>query len=339
MTGGWGKIIIYPTYLFIKHMRRSVFYICFVALFATCGQNYFGETVRFMLEDSVIIDSHGLLNLAHADEYGNMLIVNKDTRQVIRYNATSGECDVVQTQLRGIANVFQICDTLLFVDGLPSFAFMSPSDADPVYIPRTMDMTSNAIMSKGNVNIAGIDLTGDNTWFAINSFDPSDADAVPIHVVTIEPRAKVDDYLLTGHLLKTNNRIAFIFDWLGEYYVIDGHTDSLVKYGTLPLLGEADKFETQGDIPYYQAYSADVFRDSLIFVLREVDFETVNPKLPTEKELLLTLRRRIHVFDEDMLPVASGMLPYRATQIRISGDKLYALHHGENKIYRYRIVF
>ena len=311
----------------------------FIALLAACKQNYFGETVKFILDDSVIIDSPGLLKLTHVDEHGNIIIVNKDTRQVIRYDAGLGQNDIVQMQLRGISNVFEICDTLLFVDGLPLFAVMRSLNAEPIYVPRTMDMTSNAIMSKGNVYMAGIDITRDNTWFAINSFDPSDADAVPIHVVNIEPRTNVDDYLLTGHLLKTNNRIDFIFDWLGEYYVIDGITDSIIKYGTLPLLGEADKFETEGDIPYYQAYSTDVFNDSLIFVLREIDFETVNPQHPMEKELLATLRRRVHVFDENMLPIASGLLPYRATQIRISGDKLYALHHGESKIYRYRIVF
>lgn len=313
--------------------------MCFVVLFMACKQSYFGETVKFIVEDSIIIYSPGLLKLTHVDEYGNMLIVNKDTRHLIRYDAGFGKNHILQMQLRGISNVFEICDTLLFVDGLPSFAIISSLNAEPIYVPRTMDMTSNAIVSKGNVYMAGIDLTHDNTWFAINSFDPTDADVLPIHVVNIEPRAHVDDYLLTGHLLKTHSSIVFIFDWLGEYYVIDGITDSIVKYGNLPLLGEADKFETEGEIPYYQAYSADVFNDSLIFVLREVDFETVNPQHPAEKKLLATLRRRVHVFDENMLPIASGLLPYKATQIRISGNNLYALHHGENKIYKYRIVF
>ena len=320
-------------------MKKKLLYMCFVVWFMACKQSYFGETVKFIVDDSIIIYSPGLLKLMHVDEYGNMLIVNKDTRHVIRYDAGLGKNHILQMQLRGISNVFEICDTFLFVDGLPSFAIISSFNAEPIYVPRTMDMTSNAIVSKGNVYMAGIDLTHDNTWFAVNSFDPTDADVAPIHVVNIEPRVHVDDYLLTGHLLKTHNSIAFIFDWLGEYYVIDGVTDSIVKYGNLPLLGEADKFETEGEIPYYQAYSADVFNDSLIFVLREVDFETVNPQHPVEKELLATLRRRVHVFDENMLPVASGLLPYKATQIRISGNNLYALHHGENKIYKYRIVF
>lgn len=318
-------------------MNRFIMFVIFVALFTACGHSEFNKIVDFVLDDSLIIDCEGLLKLSHVYEDGNMLIVNNDTRQVIRYNATLNEYNIFQMQLRGIANVFEIFDSLLFVDGLPSFAFIKHTSAE--YIPRTMDMTSNVIMSKGNVYMAGIDLTRDNTWFAINSIDPTDADFLPIHVVNIEPQAKVDDYLLTGHLLRTNNRLAYIFDWLGEYYIIDGVTDSILKYGNLPLLGESDKFNSESEIPYYQAYSADVYKDSLIFVLREVDFETVNPKHPTEKELLTTLRRRIHVFDENMLPIASGLLPYKATQIRINGNNLYALHHGENKIYKYKIVF
>lgn len=90
--------------------------------------------------------------------------------------------------------------------------------------------------------------------------------------------------------------------------------------------------------PYYQAYSADVLYDSLLVVLREVDFETVSVDSPIEQQVEKTMRKRVQIYNSKLQEIGSQLLPIRATNIKIIDNKyLFASHINDEKCYIYEI--
>ncbi|MDY0144230.1 MAG: hypothetical protein RBR97_20295 [Bacteroidales bacterium] len=294
---------------------------------------------RISLIDSLTIQKFHIDKLPEINNT-KYFFLNKEKQQVIIRDTLSRQIQVCNFShiLSHILNLVLINDSIIFIDGIPNTIFFNLKNGDKKILFKNMDMTSNPILNNGNIYIAGIDLSIDTPLFTLNILDYSDNHLLPFSICDIEPKAKIEDLFLTGHLIKTQNRLAFIYDWLGEYYLINKHDEQILKNGFLPLMGNSKKFENnEYSPPYYQAYSTSVYKDSLIFILREVDFESVNPDSPHEKTVLSTLRKRIHIFNEDMELTDSFLLQKKATQIKIVGNKMYTLHHKDNIIYIYEI--
>lgn len=322
-------------------MRNSLMLIV-VSFFLSCScsndENHFNDK-KIVLIDSLTIKNHSIDKLPEVFK-STQLFLNKEKQQIIQRDTINGQIQNYNFShlLSHILNLKAFKDSLLFIDGIPNFIILNLEDGEYDVIFKNMDMTSNPIISNDNFYISGINFQLDTPRFSLNVIDFYEQQIIPISICEIEPKMEIEDFLLTGHLIQTKNRLIFIYDWLAEYYILDKTNEQILKNDFLPLMGDNKKFENKGSKPaYYQAYSATVYNDSLIFILREVDFETVNPDSPKEKAVISTLRKRIHVFNENMELKNSFLLPNKATQIKIIANKLYTLHHKDNKIYIYEI--
>ncbi len=247
-----------------------------------------------------------------------------------------------------IGKIFNISivDSLLFVQGSPELLIYNLHSQKIISKQRFIfDMASQIHKVNDIFVCAAIRRDSDEEeYFSLHQFKLDEKLGL-VHVAKqtqIEPDTEVDDFLLTGHLLNlpTKNSLVFVFDWLGEYYEIDKTTYHLRKHQKLPYFGDTKKFVSQSSElpPYYQAYSAEMLHDSLVVILREVDFETASASNPNEKQIEKTMRKRVQIYTSKFQKIGSQLLPIRATNIEIIDDKyLFATHLNDEKCYIYEI--
>ncbi|WP_423127538.1 hypothetical protein [Gaoshiqia sp. Z1-71] len=332
------------TSLMILAFMRTIQALLFLAIYLlySCNNNTEPpEHKMIVLVDSLIIDNYHIDKLPEIFE-NRQLFLNKERIEIVMRNIVNRQIQTYNFShiLSHILSLKVFNDSMLFIDGIPNFIILNLHSKEYEVVFKNMDMTSNPILNNGEIYIAGINLELDTPLFSMNVLDYFEQQILPTSICEIEPKKEVEDFLLTGHLIQTKNRLIFIYDWIGEYYILDKTKEFILKNDFLPLMGNNKKFINKAMInnpAIYQAYSADVYEDSLIFILREVDFETVDPESPDEESVISTLRKRIHVFNEDMELKSSFLLPNKATQIKIIGNYLYTLHHKDNKIYFYEI--
>lgn len=233
-------------------------------------------------------------------------------------------------------------DSILYVHTITSLVkFNIPQKKIVSEEDLTFDMVSNFITQEKSIYFGGINMNLDSPFFSLHRFSKDSVMSKSEVVLSIEPNqnAFIPEILLTGYLLKIKNKMVFIFDWIGEYIIVDTISWEVQSRGKLPFFGKMENFEYESDLfsPFYQAYSADVFADSLIWILREVDFESVDSDYPDEITLHKTLRKRMHAFDKEMNLIFSFMLPHKATYFNIIENQLFTVHADENKCYFYEI--
>ncbi|NJL15245.1 MAG: hypothetical protein HC913_21055 [Microscillaceae bacterium] len=239
-----------------------------------------------------------------------------------------------------------IVDSLLFVQGSPELLIYNLHSQKIIAKHRfAFDMVSQIQKVNDVFVCAAIRRDSDEEeYFCLHQFK-FDKKLGLVHLTKqtqLEPDMEVDNFLLTGHLLNlpAKNSLFFVFDWLGEYYEIDKTTYKVKQHQKLPYFGDVKKFIAQSSElpPYYQAYGAHVLHDSLLVILREVDFETTSVSNPNEKQVEKTVRKRVQIYNSKLQKIGSQLLPIRATNIKIIDNKyLFASHLNDEKCYIYEI--
>lgn len=232
----------------------SFFYCCKIGQIPT-------NEVNITLIDSITILNHQIDKLPEIYR-DHQYFIDKEKIQIFSKNLKNGIIKDLNfsSVLSHILNLQILNDSLIYIDGIPNFIVFNLQRNDYIVYPKNMDMTSNPIVSNENIYIAGINFDSETPLFSINVIDYCDGRFEPVAIKNIEPENKVENYLLTGHLLQNNNRLFFIFDWLGEYYIIDKSNEDTIKHDLLPLLGDEKQFiGNAGSPPYYQAYSASMY--------------------------------------------------------------------------------
>lgn len=323
-------------------MKRVILvYILIFLLNLSCNFSPVEQVgLRLEIIDSMSIDSVLITKILTGTQ-DEKYFINGDKKELIVLNEKYQSFNKIEYSqyLRHILDAVRLNDSLIFISGIPDFIVQNLYINKLSTFKKDLDMTSNFLLHKNLLIAAGINMRTDIPVFSLNQIKYEQDSLIIENIVDIEMDEYVENYLLTGHLVKVKNNIIFIYDWFGKYFIIKDSTYNIKAYGELPFSGNVSLFDDYVENPpFYQAYSADVFNDSLIFVLREVDFESVNELNSSEDLIQSTLRKRVHVFTENMELVGSLKLLNKATQIKVLGDKLLTLHHEDNTVYTYQII-
>jgi hypothetical protein len=262
----------------------------------------------------------------------------KDIKTLIRKGSSKNDI----TELYDIS----IAGGLLFVEGSPELVVFDLSTDVPTLIGKYVmpfNMASKFFATKNQIGVFGIDVKdfSEQSTFALFtfSFDKQKGITNIQKRVSTEPSFKVDNIFLSGHVVTDEGKITFIFDWLGEYFVIDEQKYSIVKKEKLPFYGNVQEFENSSTEkpPYYQAYGVSKYHNKII-VLREVDFEEndITRQLSTFG-LEGSLRKRLQIFDSNFNLLKSTLLPFKGARIAVIDNNLYALDLHNNTTYIYEI--
>ncbi|HAA12962.1 MAG TPA: hypothetical protein DCE41_15240 [Cytophagales bacterium] len=240
---------------------------------------------------------------------------------------------------RAVSNLSVIKDSLLVVNGVPNLMLLNKLGELVWTQQHPIDLASNLISDYGLTVVAGVNRNSGQMDLGLHTLQFQEDTVLVTDFGDLTSWIDVPGYLKLGKLLKLENKIVFIYSWLGEYYVHNRTDYELQKHDTLRYFGDLDYYVNNiGQTPpYFQCYDAATLGDSLVAVLREVDFETVNPSEPKESTFYATLRRRVQLFDENMNWQVSGLLARQATSISFIDGTLFAHHQGSDYIYLYEV--
>ncbi|MFT6035224.1 MAG: hypothetical protein ACJAT1_001210 [Marivirga sp.] len=205
--------------------------------------------------------------------------------------------------------------------------------------PFSLDMAYSVIPFNNGFLTAGFN--EDDPQFSLFSFVFSEsADKIEL-VKQQELNSKfIEERMYYSYkLVNINDKVLLIFDWYGEYFLFDTNYN-ILKTEILPFSGDMEFFLDESVVkpPYYQAYDTKVYNDSLIFIVRELDFEQIGDNLENEALILKNYRNTISVFTAEMEFKNNIKLPNEAVNLSIFQDTLITNSFNSEQIEIYEIT-
>jgi hypothetical protein len=234
---------------------------------------------------------------------------------------------------------FSITDEFVFIIGPNVVVVFDESLKLLGKYPFSLDMAYSVFKWNGGFLTAGFN--EEDKHFSLYSFDFSRT-ATSIELVKqleVESKYIEERMYYSQKLINiSNSRFLLIFDWYGEYFLFDKAYNT-IKTDLLPFSGDMDFFLDESVVkpPYYQAYDSYLFNDSLVFIIRELDFNEIGQDLSDEEVILKNYRNTISVFNKDMLFLNSIKLPNAAVNLSVLQDTLITNDFNSEKIYLYEI--
>jgi hypothetical protein len=304
-----------------------------------------------ILKDSISIAKIGTLKDVPQKHKNRLYYINEASKSVSYSDTNFKGIKILIRKGQNKSDIIELYDIsivgdLLFIKGSPELVVFDISSDTPQLVGKYImpfNMASKFFETQNQIGIFGIDRKdfSEQSTFALFtfSFDKLKGITNIQKRVSTEPSFKVENMFLSGHVVTDEGKITFIFDWLGEYFVIDEQKYSIVKKGKLPFYGNVQEFENSSTEkpPYYQAYGVSKYHDKIV-VLRELDFEgnDISRQLSTFG-LEGSLRKRLQIFDSNFKLLKSTILPFKAARIGIIDNNLYALNLNDNTTYIYEI--
>lgn len=239
----------------------SSFFFC-ILIFIGCSSESSNEILQttegewFSLVDSVQTDAINTYTFFstpikykdayyYIDKHSSKAVVMLD--KDLKFQKTIINIGGASNEIGRIYNI-SLIDSLLFVQGSPELLIYDLNSEKVIAKHRFLfDMVSQIHKINEVFVCAAVRRDSDEEeYFSLHEFK-FDKNLGLVHLAKqtqLEPDIEVDDFLLTGHLLdlSANNRLFFIFDWLGEYYEIDKTTYKVQKHQKLPYFGDTKNF-------------------------------------------------------------------------------------------------
>jgi hypothetical protein len=336
-----------------KHCQIYLGLITAIIVLLSCGtvKSETDSDSLLILKDSITVNKIGTLTDVPTKHRNRLYYIDKKSRTVFYSEGNFENPQILIKKGQDKENIAELYDVsiagdLLFVEGSPELVVFDISSDAPQFIGKyamPFNMASKFFATQNQIGVFGIDVKdfSEQSTFALFtfSFDKQKGITNIQKRVSTEPSFKVDNIFLSGHVVTDKGKITFIFDWLGEYFVIDEQKYSIAKKGKLPFYGNVQEFENSSTEkpPYYQAYGVSQYHNKII-VLRELDFEgnDITRQLSTFG-LEGSLRKRLQIFDSNFKLLKSTILPFKAARIGVMDNKLYALDLNNNTTYIYEI--